>query len=54
MRLMRVEQFANYVGMHKLTIHRLIKQGKLDYVAKIGGGYRIIMEKFEEWEGNWR
>ena len=48
MRLLKVDDVAEILGMHPQTVYRMARQGKIPSV-KIGRSLRFDSEEIEEW-----
>ena len=40
---MGVQQYANYIGVHRSTVRRMVKAGKLETVETVGKNYKIVV-----------
>lgn len=46
--IMSLQQVADYLGLHYLTIYRLIQEKKIP-AAKIGGSWRFRKDLLDKW-----
>ena len=46
--IMTLQEVADYLGLHYLTIYRLIQEKKIP-AAKIGGSWRFRKDVLDEW-----
>jgi len=46
--IMSLQQVADYLGLHYLTIYRLIQEKKIP-AAKIGGSWRFRKDILDKW-----
>lgn len=46
--IMTLQEVADYLGLHYLTIYRLIQENKIP-AAKIGGSWRFRKDVLDEW-----
>lgn len=49
--IMTLQEVADYLGLHYLTIYRLIQEKKIP-AAKIGGSWRFRKDVLDEWIKN--
>ncbi|HTL47331.1 MAG TPA: helix-turn-helix domain-containing protein [Verrucomicrobiae bacterium] len=49
--IMTLQEVADYLGLHYLTIYRLIQERKIP-AAKIGGSWRFRKDVLDEWIKN--
>jgi len=46
--IMTLQEVAVYLGLHQLTIYRLVKTGKIP-AAKVGGSWRFKKDVIDRW-----
>ena len=49
--IMTLQEVADYLGLHYLTIYRLIQERKIP-AAKIGGSWRFRKDVLDDWIKN--
>ncbi len=49
--IMTLQEVADYLGLHYLTIYRLIQEHKIP-AAKIGGSWRFRKDVLDQWIKN--
>lgn len=49
--IMTLQEVADYLGLHYLTIYRLIQERKIP-AAKIGGSWRFRKDVLDQWIRN--
>jgi len=49
--IMTLQEVADYLGLHYLTIYRLIQERKIP-AAKIGGSWRFRRDVLDDWIKN--
>lgn len=46
--IMTLKEVAKYLGVHEMTVYRLLKAGKLP-ATKVGGQWRFKKELLDKW-----
>ena len=46
--IMTLKEVAKYLGVHEMTVYRLLKAGKVP-ATKVGGQWRFKKDMLDEW-----